>query len=291
MLRDVLALLARVYFERLAHFLVVATVPVEESRLEEDLLLGGIHLSELYELHPLEVATILALELLLDEFLQTLRVGEESIVLHNLKLLALRVLRDANVLALKDLWAQVALIQVEFLASLASVALRERVRGDHSANILVHLELRLLSLLLGVVHVFKLVQIHRVELEVSHIHLVFHFVSSLGDEVHSAPLSVLNQCVDILVTKFISDGEDSVSAIVDHILHLILAKGLTFGRKTSLLDDHRVEFQLEGLSLDHLLLHGVDSDEAEHLHDALLADTMGAIHSLQVHLWVPVGVV
>ena len=56
---DILALFTRVHLECLANFLEVSTVPVEESRVKQDLLLSSVHFSELDVFHTLKVAAVL----------------------------------------------------------------------------------------------------------------------------------------------------------------------------------------------------------------------------------------
>ena len=121
------------------------------------MLLSCIHFGELNVLHALEVATVFALKLLLNQLFEAIRVGKETIILHNLQLLALCVFADADVLTLEDFGAQVALIKVQFLASLSSVTLGEGVLGYHGSHVLVDFELGLLSLFFSVVDIFELV--------------------------------------------------------------------------------------------------------------------------------------
>ena len=180
-------------------------------------------------LHTLEVATVLALELFLNELFKTIWISEEAIVLHNLQLLALCVFADADVLALEDLGAEVALVEVELLSCLSSVTLGEGVLGDHGSHILVDLELGLLSFLLGVVDVFELIKVHGVQFEVGHVHFVFHLLRCLLLQVHGSPLAFLNKAVDVLITQLITDGEDAISTVIDHVLHLVFAQSLALG--------------------------------------------------------------
>ena len=61
--------------------------------------------------------------------------------------------------------------------------------------------------------------------------------------------------------------------------------------RTALLDDEAVELQLLRRALEHLLLDGILSDEAEDVNLLLLSDAMRSVHSLQIGLRVPVAVV
>ena len=151
--------------------------------------------------------------------------------------------------------------------------------------------MRFLPLLLGVVDVLELIEVHGVHLEVGHVHLVFHLFGRFGLQIVSPILSFLDQRVNILVAKLVTHPENTIGSVIDHVLHLFLPESLLFGGQTALLDDHRVEFQLESLSFDHLLLHGVDSDEAENLDDLGLTDSVRAVHGLEIDLGVPVRVI
>ena len=221
--RDILALLSRVELERLANLLVVPSIPVSETTLQEHLLLDALLLGEVDILHSLEVAAILGLKLLLDELFEALRVLEEAVVLHYLQLLALRVLRDADVLALENLGTEVTLVQVGLLPGLAATGTRACVLRDHVAQVLIDLDLGLLSLLFGIIDILKLIQVHRVQLEVGHIHLVFHLLSGLGLQIEGSCLAFGDQCVNVLVTQLVSNGEDAICSVVDHVLHLLFA--------------------------------------------------------------------
>lgn len=178
-IRDRFAFFPRIELERLAHFLVVATVPIQKAALEQDLLLDLLLIREVDVVDTLEVAAVLRLKLFLDEFFEALRVVEESVVLHNLELFLLRILGDADVLALENLGTQVALVQVLLFASRATSDSSRCILRDHVAEVLVDLELGFLALLLRVVHVFELIQVHRVHLKVSHVHFVFHLFGCL----------------------------------------------------------------------------------------------------------------
>ena len=57
------------------------------------------------------------------------------------------------------------------------------------------------------------------------------------------------------------------------------------------LDDHLVEFESDGLPLKDFLLDCRLSDEPVHIHLLLLADSVSAIHGLEVNLRVPVRVI
>lgn len=58
----------------------------------------------------------------------------------------------------------------------------------------------------------------------------------------------------------------------------------------ALLDDDRVEFELDGLSLNDLLLNRVSRDEPVNIDLLLLADSVRPVHGLQVYLRIPVAV-
>lgn len=125
----------------------------------------------------MKVATVFALKLFFYQLFEAIRVGKETIVLHDLQLLALSVFADADVFTLEDFGAQIALIEVQFLASLSSVTLREGVLSYHGSHVLVDFKLGLLTLFFSVVDIFELVKVHGIEFEVSHVHLVFHLIS------------------------------------------------------------------------------------------------------------------
>lgn len=58
-----------------------------------------------------------------------------------------------------------------------------------------------------------------------------------------------------------------------------------------MLDDQIIPFQLDGLSFDDFLFDCILSDEPVNVDRIFLSDSMGSIHGLEIHLWVPVAVV
>jgi len=57
------------------------------------------------------------------------------------------------------------------------------------------------------------------------------------------------------------------------------------------LNDHLIELEPDGLSLDDLLLHSRLCDQSVDINFFLLPDSVGSVHGLEVHLGVPVGVI
>mmetsp|Transcript_9432 Transcript_9432/g.26916 ORF Transcript_9432/g.26916 Transcript_9432/m.26916 type:complete len:238 (+) Transcript_9432:1126-1839(+) len=105
-------------------------------------------------------------------------------------------------------------------------------------------------------------------------------------------LSLLQDVVDISLCDIFSlTAEDGLSAIADHGQKVVLVdRGLGLGH-AALLDDEGVQAQLLVGLLDDLLLHAVANAEAKDLNLLLLANAMGAVHGLEIHLRVPVRVV
>ena len=92
MVGDSVHLLTRILLQGLAHLLEVTSVPVSKALVQQVVLLDLVFLSEVNVVHALEIARILGLKLSLNELLQSVWVGEESIVLDDLEFLALGVL-------------------------------------------------------------------------------------------------------------------------------------------------------------------------------------------------------
>ena len=88
---DCLALFFRIDLKCLTNFLVVASIPSEESAIKQALLFDALLFSEIDSLNTSKVAAVLRLKLFLDEFLKTIWIVEETIVLYNLQLFALRI--------------------------------------------------------------------------------------------------------------------------------------------------------------------------------------------------------
>jgi len=86
------------------------------------LLLNPFLISKVDEFDSLEIATVLRLELLFNQLLQSFSIVEEPIVLHDLELLTLGVFGDADIFALEDFRAQVAFVEVGLLASFAATS-------------------------------------------------------------------------------------------------------------------------------------------------------------------------
>lgn len=110
MCRNRLGFFPRIELKSLTYFLVISPIPVRESTLKQDLFFNSLFFGKVDKFNSLEVATVFRLEFLFDEFFKTFRVMEESIVLHNLQLLALCVFGDAYVFSLENLGTQIALI-------------------------------------------------------------------------------------------------------------------------------------------------------------------------------------
>ena len=85
-------------------------------------------------------------------------------------------------------------------------------------------------------------------------------------------------------------GKHVVGAVTDHAQHFVLVERVRLVQKATLLDDQLVQSQLDLGAFHDLLFDRVLRDEAEYAHLLLLTDTMGAIHGLQIHLRVPVGI-
>lgn len=81
--------------------------------------------------------------------------------------------------------------------------------------------------------------------------------------------------------------DDLVGTVLDHVDEFILVGGLAADLRAALLDDELVEAELLRGTLEHLLFDGVLRDEAEDVDLLGLADTVGAVHRLQVGLRVP----
>ena len=105
-------------------------------------------------------------------------------------------------------------------------------------------------------------------------------------------LARLEQLVDVVLHGVgILVREHVLGAVTNHVQHLVLAEVRLLLGQPTLLNDHAVEAELDGRPLHDLLVDGVLRDEPEHPDLLRLADPVGAIHGLQVHLGVPVGVV
>lgn len=99
-----------------------------------------------------------------------------------------------------------------------------------------------------------------------------------------------------IIDELISHGptgglENEIGSILQHILHLFLRECLILLGIFLLLDDQAIPFELDHLPLHDLLLHCVLSDESIDIDHVLLADAMGSIHGLQVHLRIEVTII
>ena len=277
--------------QRLAEFLEVAAIPLQESLLHENVLFDAVFFSVGDIFIATEVGAVLALDFFFDQFPKPIWPGEESVVLDYLQALADSFLRDADGLAREDLWAQVGLLETDDLVlDAATFAVGGLVR-DHGQHVVLHLEGLSFASALRIILIFELIQINRVHFEVNHVELFSDLFLSNFLLLEGPAFTILDHLIDILVLKVAANRENGISSVVEHLLHFLLLEAGVFRRQASLLDNHGVELQLERLPLNHLLLHGVSGHQAEHLHNFRLADSVGPVHRLQVDLGVPVTVV
>ena len=75
-----------------------------------------------------------------------------------------------------------------------------------------------------------------------------------------------------------------------NLLVLPLRKIFILGLMT-LLNDNSVQLELDGLSLDDLLLNTVFGDESVYIYILFLTDPMSSVHGLQIDLWIPIRVI
>ena len=143
-------------FKGLVGLLEISSIPVDETLVKKALLLDFLLFREINILDSLEIAGILCIDLFLDELFQPFWIWEESEILYDLQFLPLCVLRNANITALENLGAQIALIEVSLTVDLSSAI--TSIVDDHSTQMLVHFQLILSALL--VVHILELVQVH-----------------------------------------------------------------------------------------------------------------------------------
>ena len=122
----------------MAELLEVATVPLEESLLHEDVLLDTVFFCIGDVLIPREIGAILALDLLLNQFSKPVWPGEEPIVLDDLKLFSDCLLRDTYSLPCEDFRAQIGLLEADDLVLDAAAFTVCGLVGDHGENVVLH---------------------------------------------------------------------------------------------------------------------------------------------------------
>ena len=82
-----------------------------------------------------------------------------------------------------------------------------------------------------------------------------------------------------------------VGAMQNNFLVLLLVQGQRVVYFAAFLDKNLVDLELNGLTLDDSLLHGICSDQTVDINILALADSVCTIHCLQVHLRVEVRVI
>lgn len=165
------------------------------------------------------------------------------------------------------------------------------VLDDHVTHLLHDLVLLLSAALLGVIYIFELIKVHRVHSEVRQVQLILGRCVGFFENAHGALFSLLDECVDVAVIELVTNLENPISTIVYHIDHLVFLEPRVLRRNAAFLNNEAVEFEFHGLPLDHFLLHCIRRYEPKHLDNLLLADSVSAIHCLEVNLWVPVRVI
>jgi len=93
-------------------FLVVTSVPVQETSAEKKVLFYLVFFCVVHKLNALEVTTVLTVDLSDDKFFQTVWIREKSIILDYLKLLFFCFLTDSDVASLENLGTKAGFTEI-----------------------------------------------------------------------------------------------------------------------------------------------------------------------------------
>lgn len=191
------------------------------------------------KLNSLEVTTVFTIDLSVNQLSQTVWIWEKPIVLDDLKLLFFCFFADSDVASLENFGTQACLAEILF-EHLTTTTPRSGVLSYHLPYKLWHLKIFLFSTLLGVVYVFKVVQIHRVHFKVNHIHFFLTDLRCFLLQRQRLLLTFTNQRFDVFIVEAVTNLKYCISAVVHHIHHLFLLQALCFRSHATFLNDHIV---------------------------------------------------
>lgn len=285
---DVGIISRREKFESLQELLEFSSLPFNEAFGLNEVLFDFHFWSECVLFDALNVAIVLGLHFDLKQLLQSFRVWEESKVSNLGQPLLQCLVGDAYIAIGKDVGAKTIFSEVSF--DLSSGGFR-RLCIKHGDDVLLQQVFGVLSLLLQVVDILKLVQVAGIHVEIERVKLVVHQLFSLLVDLSGLVLSLFDHVFDVLVVNIRPNFEDGISTVVHHIFQVIFLHSCVLGRHSTLLDDERIKFELHRLFLNHFFLHGIFSDKSVHSHLLFLADSVGSVHGLKIHLRIPITVV
>lgn len=98
------------------------------------------------------------------------------------------------------------------------------------------------------------------------------------------------------VNIFIRDGsslrlDNHRGSKLKHFLHFVFGEGFISLRVFGLLDNKIVPFKFDGLAFYDFLLDCILSNKSVYIDRIFLANTMCPVHSLQIHLRVPIAII
>ena len=85
--------------------------------------------------------------------------------------------------------------------------------------------------------------------------------------------------------------EDETCTELQHLLHFFFGEGFVFLGIFLLLDHDAVQTQFYPLSFHYFLLNSMLSDESVDVDLVFLANSMGSVHSLQIHLRIEIAII
>ena len=151
---------------------------------------------------------------------------------------------------------------------------------------------------LGILRLLFLISLHKIE-DVNGIHIQagqicrrLHLLLHRVIQGISFGLSLVQQILDFcLADGFVSGFEYGTGSVLQHLFHFLLGECLVFVGCFLLLNYQIIPLQFYHLPFYNLLLNRVFRNESIDSYKFFLADTVCAVHRLQVHLGIEVAII
>ena len=156
----------------------------------------------------------------------------------------------------------------------------------------IELECLLVFLLPFFIPLHKVEDIDGIHVKVRKILWSFDLVIDMCVHLFSFGLASAQKGVNLFLTYCVFAGfEDSVGSKLQNLFHLIVGDCFVFLGGSLLLDDETVPFEFDHLPLYDLFLDCILGDESVDFDEFGLANAVGSVHSLEIHLRVKITII
>ena len=156
----------------------------------------------------------------------------------------------------------------------------------------IHLKSLFVLLLPFFVPLHEVEDIDGIHVEVGEVFWSFDLVVDMYVHLFCFGLASVKKVVDLFLADCVFAGfEDGIGSELQNLLHLIVGDRFVLLSGSLLLDDETVPFEFDHLPLDDLFLDCVLGDKSVYFDEFGLADAVGSVHGLKIHLRVEIAIV